>query len=63
MLFRSVYVEGEAIEIGSVKKAIEKGIYYTTENRKKDGIFQDGAVDFNMTISCLDDILTGNVIG
>lgn len=58
-----VYVEGEAIEIGSVKKAIEKGIYYTTENRKKDGIFQDGAVDFNMTISCLDDILTGNVIG
>jgi ABC-type sugar transport system ATPase subunit len=32
-----VYVEGEAIEIGSVKKAIEKGIYYTTENRKKTG--------------------------
>lgn len=57
-----VYIEGKPVVIDSVRKAINNGIYYTTENRKEDGIFQNASVNFNMTISSLNDILTKNVI-
>ena len=58
----TVYIENIPVKIDSVAKAIESGIYYTTENRKEDGLFPDAAVDFNMTISSVDDILQNRVI-
>lgn len=58
----TVYIDNHLIEIDSVKKAISNGIYYTTENRKEDGVFPDAAVDFNMTVSSIDDILKNKVI-
>lgn len=58
----TVYIEGIQVHIKSVRKAIYSGIYYTTENRKADGMFQNADINFNMTISCLDDILTKHVI-
>lgn len=57
-----VYIDSHLVEINSVKNAINKGIYYTTENRKEDGLFPDAAVDFNMTVSCIDDILKNKVL-
>lgn len=58
----SIYIETRPTTINSVKKAINSGIYYTTENRKEDGLVPNAAVDFNMTISCLNDILKSKVI-
>ena len=58
----TVLINQRPVEINTVKKAINNGIYYTTENRKEDGLFPDAAVDFNMTISSIDDILKGKVI-
>lgn len=58
----SVYMEGQPVVVDSVPKAIDSGIFYATENRKEDGLYLNAAVDFNMTISCLDDVLTSNVI-
>lgn len=58
----SVFIEGKETEIHSVGMAIENGIYYTTENRKEDGMYLNAAVDFNMTISSLGDILTNRVL-
>lgn len=58
----TVYVENTPVKIHSVEKAIQSGIYYTTENRKEDGLFPDAAVDFNMTISSVDDILQNKII-
>jgi len=58
----SIFIEGKPTEIRSVGSAIENGIYYTTENRKEDGMYQNAAVDFNMTISSLEDILTNRVL-
>ena len=58
----TVYVENMPVKIHSIEKAIQSGIYYTTENRKEDGLFPDAAVDFNMTISSVDDILQNKII-
>ncbi|MDC7291658.1 sugar ABC transporter ATP-binding protein [Blautia schinkii] len=58
----NIYVDGKKVSIHSVRDAIKNGIYYTTENRKEDGLYLSAAVDFNMTISCIDDILSGKVI-
>jgi ABC-type sugar transport system ATPase subunit len=58
----SIFIEGQPVEIHSVGKAIENGIYYTTENRKEDGMYLNAAVDYNMTISNLDDILINRVL-
>lgn len=58
----TVLINQSPVEINTVKKAINNGIYYTTENRKEDGLFPDAAVDFNMTISSIDDILKSKVI-
>ena len=58
----SMFIEGKQTDIRSVGKAIENGIYYTTENRKEDGMYLNAAVDFNMTISSLDDILNSRVL-
>ena len=57
-----IFIDGKETEISSVGKAIENGIYYTTENRKEDGMYLNTTVDFNMTISSLDDILTHRVL-
>lgn len=58
----TVYINGSQVKIDNVQTAIAQGIYYTTEDRKKDGMYQNAAIDFNMTISCLNDILQNGVI-
>ncbi len=58
----TVYIEGQPVKIDTVRKAISSGIFYTTENRKEDGLYPNAAVDFNMTISSLDDIVSGQVM-
>jgi len=58
----NIFIEGKPTEIRSVGSAIASGIYYTTENRKEDGMFLNAAVDFNMTISSLEDILMNRIL-
>ena len=58
----TVQIEGCPVQLNSVRKAIASGIFYTTENRKEDGMFLNTTVGFNMTISCLEDLLTNNVL-
>lgn len=58
----TVSIEERPAQINNVRKAIGSGIFYTTENRKEDGMFLNTTVGFNMTISCLEDMLTNNVL-
>ncbi|WP_411679614.1 sugar ABC transporter ATP-binding protein [Clostridium thailandense] len=48
-----IYVEGEKVNINSPKDAIEYGISYLSEDRKKEGLILGMSVRENMTISNL----------
>lgn len=48
-----VYLKGEKVEINSPKEAIEKGICYLSEDRKKEGLVLGMSVRENMTLSNL----------
>lgn len=53
---------GEAVKLKSVAHAHRLGIYYSTEDRKADGIISGAGVDFNMTLPSIRQICQGNVI-
>lgn len=48
-----IYIEGEKVNISSPKDAIEHGICYLSEDRKKEGLILGMSVKENMTLSNL----------
>jgi ribose transport system ATP-binding protein len=57
-----VTVKGKTVEPGSIKKAIRSGIYYMTEDRKRNGLVMLLDVRTNMTLSSLKQITRGGVV-
>ena len=53
-----IVLNGSDISIRSPRDAIRNDIFYTTENRKKDGAFLYLSVAFNTTISALGSVLS-----
>lgn len=52
----SILVFGEVVNLSSPKVAIDKGIAYVSENRKKDGLILNENIGQNMTIAALQKI-------
>lgn len=55
-------LNGSHFEAKSVSKAHKAGIYYLTEDRKKEGIVTNTPVDFNMTLPSLQEIQNGFIL-
>lgn len=53
---------GKPVKLKSVAHAHHMGIYYSTEDRKADGIISGAGVDFNMTLPSIEQICRGRVI-
>lgn len=51
-----IFVAGKEVQIGSVKKAIDNGIFLIPGDRRVQGQISDESVSFNITISVLDKI-------
>jgi len=47
---------GQEVCWSSIEEAMEAGVAFLPEDRKKDGLFLDHGIDFNITISMLGDI-------
>ncbi len=58
----SVSVLGRTVPGGSIKKAIQHGIYYMTEDRKQNGLVMLQDVRANMTLSSLKQVSTAGYI-
>lgn len=48
-----IYLEGRALKRISPGKAIEKGIFYLPEDRKREGVFLERTIRSNITVSAL----------
>jgi putative multiple sugar transport system ATP-binding protein len=55
-------VSGKAVKLSSPKKAIENGIAYVSEDRKKDGLILSETIGQNITISALKKISKMGII-
>lgn len=53
---------GTPVSVHSVSHAHKMGIYYSTEDRKEDGIITGGSVGFNMTLPSLEQISNHRVL-
>lgn len=51
-----VYVNGVKIKIKNFKEAINEGLAYLTEDRKKQGLFLNQSVKNNVTCTCLEQV-------
>ncbi|MBN2626663.1 MAG: ATP-binding cassette domain-containing protein [Spirochaetales bacterium] len=58
----STIVFGKAVKLSSPKKAIENGIAYVSEDRKKDGLILEETIGQNLTVSALQKISKMGVI-
>ena len=54
-----IYINGEEVEINSPIDAVNKGIGYLSEDRKRYGIVTEKTVAENSTMACLDDYMSG----
>ena len=54
-----IYINGEEVEINSPIDAVNKGIGYLSEDRKRYGIVTEKTVAENSTMACLDDYMAG----
>ena len=54
-----IYINGEEVEINSPIDAVNKGIGYLSEDRKRYGIITEKTVAENSTMACLDDYMAG----
>ncbi len=52
-----VILEGEEVYWQGVKESMNSGVAFVPEDRKKDGLFLNHAIDFNLTITLLKDLL------
>lgn len=57
-----ISVEGKNVSIKTPKDALMKGIGYLPEDRRKQGIFLQQDIDFNINIINFDKVMTGPVI-
>ncbi|NLC39824.1 MAG: sugar ABC transporter ATP-binding protein [Clostridiaceae bacterium] len=57
-----ILIEGQRTELKSPKSALEQGIAYVTEDRKRNGLILGQDVKFNITISNLSAIMKNNAI-
>ncbi|HWO96554.1 MAG TPA: sugar ABC transporter ATP-binding protein [Bacillus sp. (in: firmicutes)] len=57
-----IYIDGEKVKINSPREAIEKGISYLSEDRKKNGVALNLSVRENMTMANLKAVSKGGVI-
>ncbi|SET40660.1 ribose transport system ATP-binding protein [Natronincola peptidivorans] len=57
-----VYIQGERAEIKSPIDAINYGLGYLTEDRKKDGLALNLSVEYNINLPSLDKIATNGII-
>lgn len=48
-----IYYENKDTHINSINKAISKGIFYLSEDRKKEGLILDKSIEFNISLSSL----------
>jgi putative multiple sugar transport system ATP-binding protein len=58
----STVVLGKAVKLTSPKKAIESGIAYVSEDRKKDGLILEETIGQNITVSALQKISKMGII-
>lgn len=54
-----IYLDEKEIEIKKPKDAIDAGIVYVPEDRKKEGLVLINDIEFNMGLVCLDDFVKG----
>ncbi len=57
-----IYIKGKKVNITSPHQAVEKGICYLSEDRKRYGLLLIKSVTENTVISSLDDYVSGGVI-
>jgi len=57
-----MWVAGKKYRAKSVADAHKAGMYYSTEDRKKEGIVSGAPIDFNMTLPSIDSISQASVI-
>jgi ABC-type sugar transport system ATPase subunit len=53
----AIYLDGERVQIKNPLDAIEKGIAMVPEDRKKEGLVLANSVCFNITLSCLKELM------
>jgi ABC-type sugar transport system ATPase subunit len=51
-----VVLQGQPVEWQGIREALGSGVAFVPEDRKKDGLFLDHGIDFNLTISILDQL-------
>ncbi|MCF0145985.1 MAG: sugar ABC transporter ATP-binding protein [Eubacterium sp.] len=54
-----IYINGQKVEINSPKDAVEHGIGYLSEDRKRFGIVVQKTIAENTTLACLQDYVSG----
>jgi ribose transport system ATP-binding protein len=57
-----IYIDGEKVKINSPREAIERGISYLSEDRKKNGVALNLSIRENITMANLKAIASGGVI-
>ncbi|NUK28820.1 sugar ABC transporter ATP-binding protein [Parageobacillus sp. VR-IP] len=57
-----IYIDGEKVKINSPREAIERGISYLSEDRKKNGVALNLSIRENITMANLKVISSGGVI-
>lgn len=55
----SIFLNGKEVQIHNPRKALASGICLVPEDRKKEGLFLDNTVRFNLTIAVLKDFMRG----
>lgn len=54
-----ILFQGRPVEWDGMESAMQDGVGFVPEDRKKDGLFLDHGVDFNLTLTVLRDLVNG----
>ncbi len=57
-----VKLNGQPVDVSSIKKAVEHGIAYVTEDRKEYGLVLENSIKHNLTLVNLDGVAKGAVL-
>lgn len=58
----SVLLDGQEVRWSGVEESMQSGVAFVPEDRKKDGLFLNHAIDFNLTITILKELLGKGVM-
>jgi putative multiple sugar transport system ATP-binding protein len=58
----TAYLDGEPVDLGTIPKAIARGVAYATEDRKHLGLVLDGSIMHNISLANLDGVARRLVI-